>query len=40
MRPGRFKENNFNEIYENIKNFSKIRKRENHLFQEQKFKWS
>ena len=26
MRPGRFKENNFNEIYENIKNFSKIRK--------------
>ncbi len=26
MRPGRFKKNNFNEIYENIKNFSKIRK--------------
>ena len=26
MRPGRFKENKFNEIYENIKNFNKISK--------------
>ena len=25
MRPGRFKKNNFNEIYNNIKNFNKIR---------------
>lgn len=27
MRPGRFKKNNFNEIYQNIKNFSELKKK-------------
>ena len=27
MRPGRFKKNNFDEIYQNIKNFSELKKK-------------
>ena len=38
MRPGRFGKNNFDDIYKNILNFSKIRKNCHLLFQEQKFK--
>lgn len=32
MRPGRFKDNNFNEVYDNIKNFSDIRKKKGSVF--------
>ena len=32
MRPGRFKKNNFEEVYNNIKNFSNIRKKMNSSF--------
>ena len=32
MRPGRFKKNNFDEVYNNIKNFSHIRKKMNSSF--------
>ena len=32
MRPGRFKENNFNQVYENIKNFNEIRKKMGSIF--------
>ena len=32
MRPGRFSKNNFDNIYENISNFSKIRKKLNSSF--------
>jgi MoaA/NifB/PqqE/SkfB family radical SAM enzyme len=32
MRPGRFKKNNFDEIFENIRNFSKLRKKRKSLF--------
>jgi len=32
MRPGRFKKNNFEEVYENIKNFKKIREKLNSKF--------
>ena len=39
MRPGRFKKNNFDEIYNNILNFSKLKKNLTQNFQEQKFKW-
>ena len=38
MRPGRFSKNNFDDIYKNISNFSKIRKKLNSHFQELKFK--
>ena len=32
MRPGRFEHNKFEKVYENIKNFSKIKKRLNSFF--------
>ena len=37
-RVGRFKQNKFENILENIKNFHLLKKK-NHYFQEQKYKW-
>ena len=39
MRPGRFDENSFDEIYKNIKNFKKIRDAKKKSYQLQKFRW-
>ena len=38
-RVGRFKQNKFENILENIKNFHLLKKKKNHYFQEQKYKW-
>ena len=38
MRPGRFKKNNFEDVFNNIKNFYEIKKKEIQSSQLQKFK--
>ena len=39
MRPGRFKNNKFDDVYKNIKNFCELKKL-GKVFQLQKYKWS
>lgn len=40
MRPGRFKDNNFEDVIKNIKNFAILKKKKKFcFFLEQKFRW-